>query len=100
MRLAARSNKVLLLLEVAFLTVFWVWAATAVLFLRNTFLPRLPLAATPESFGLPFQTVQFAATDGMRLEGWRIAEDPDRPWIIVCHGLGTNRGDLLEIAVV
>lgn len=24
--------------------------------------------------------------------------DPERPWIILCHGLGTNRADLLEIA--
>lgn len=52
----------------------------------------------PESFGLPSQPVQFHATDGVRLDGWRIAEHPDRPWIIMCHGLGANRGDLLDIA--
>ncbi len=88
----------MILLEVVFLTIFWSWAACAVLFLRNTFLPRMPLAATPEQFGLPSQSVQFAATDGVRLDGWRIAEDSDRPWIIVCHGMGTNRGDLLDMA--
>lgn len=88
----------MILLEVAFLTVFWLWAVTAVLFLRNTFLPPLPLAATPEQFGLPSETVEFHATDGVRLEGWRIAEDSQRPWIILCHGLGANRADLLEIS--
>ncbi len=84
--------------EVFFLTVFWLWAFSAALFLRNTLLPRLPISVAPEAFGLPAQTVRFPATDGLSLEGWKIATDPLRPWIICCHGLGTNRCDLLDIA--
>jgi len=85
-------------LEVLFLTVFWLWAFSAALFLRNTLLPRLPMTVTPEAFGLPAQTVRFPAADGSPLEGWKIATDPSRPWIMCCHGLGTNRCDLLDIA--
>lgn len=86
------------ILEVVFLVVFWTWVGAALLFLRNTLLPRLPIARTPESFGLPADTVRFQATDGMRLEGWRIPADPKRSWILLCHGIGSNRADLLDIA--
>ena len=85
-------------LEIVFLVIFWAWAATAVLFLRNTILPRIPLWRTPETVGLPSETVRFQATDGYHLEGWKIPVDHSRPWILLCHGAGSNRADLLEIA--
>jgi len=87
-----------IVLEVAFLAVFWTWGVSAVLFLRNTYLPRMPLMDTPQRHDLPAITVHFQATDGQRLEGWNIPADPSRPWIILCHGVGSNRADLLDIA--
>lgn len=85
-------------LEVSFLIVFWTWAISALLFLRNTVLPRVPLGVVPAQFSLPADTVRFRATDGVSLEGWNIPGQPNRPWIILCHGVGSNRSDLLEIA--
>lgn len=88
----------MVILEVVFLAVFWTWLFSALLFLRNTVLPRVPILQTPESLNLPAETVDFDATDGVRLQGWRIPGDPDGPWIIGCHGVGSNRSDLLDIA--
>ena len=68
------------------------------LFLRNTILPRLPITETPARLNLPFETVRFQATDGTPMEGWKIASQPAHPWIIFCHGLGSNRANLLDIA--
>jgi hypothetical protein len=75
------------ILEVVFLVVFWAWLFAACLFLRNTVLPRAPIFQTPEQLGLSAQLVDFKASDGVRLQGWTIAGDPARPWIIFCHGL-------------
>ncbi len=112
-------------LEGLFLVLFWAWVCSAALFLRNTILPRTPITQHPQRYGLPANTVQFQATDGTPLEGWiipspgagpkgpalraelpsatalgggAISGDPDRPWILLCHGLGANREDLLDIA--
>ncbi len=88
----------MIVLEIAFLAVFWTWVLSALLFLRNTFLPRIPITVTPDQLQIPADTVRFQATDGLSLEGWKIPADPSRPWIILCHGVGSNRSDLLEIA--
>lgn len=88
----------MILLEFIFLTFFWAWVFSGALFLRNTLLPRQPLLATPAQWHLPFETVAFPATDGARLEGWTIPAEPSRPWLILCHGVGSNRADLLDIA--
>lgn len=88
----------MIVLEVVFLAVFWAWVFAATLFLRNTFLPRLPVTVSPELLSLPSETVRFYSTDGIPLEGWKIPADPGRPWLILCHGVGSNRADLLEIA--
>jgi fermentation-respiration switch protein FrsA (DUF1100 family) len=85
-------------LEAVVLIVFWSWAFTAVALLRYTVIPRLPLTMTPASFDLSAETVRFHATDGLELEGWLIPSHADRPWVIVCHGLGANRADVLPIA--
>ena len=83
--------------EVFFLVIFWAWVVCAFLFLRNTYLPRLPIPDISQSV-LPRRTVQFHAVDGVPLEGWVVCGDPSRPWVILCHGLGTNRADLLDVA--
>ncbi len=71
---------------------------SAALFLRNTVLPRMPLSVTPEMLHLPSDTVHFQASDGVPLEGWKIIGQTGKPWLVMCHGLGSNRADLLEIA--
>lgn len=87
------------LTEVLFLCVFWIWVCTGVLFLRQTMLPRMPiphgLMAWPSSVA---QAVTFQASDGVQLVGWKVSVEASRPWVILCHGLGANRADLLEIA--
>ena len=88
----------MIVLEVLFLAVFWSWACSALLFLRNTVLPRSPITASPEHLHLPSRAIQFQATDGVLLEGWLIPREAEKPWIILCHGVGSNRADLLDIA--
>lgn len=88
----------MIVVEAVFLLLFWAWVFSAALFLRNTILPKLPLNPIPAEQPVPAETVQFSATDGLRLEGWKIPSQSGRPWIILCHGVGANRSDLLSIA--
>lgn len=85
------------IVEVIFLVFFWTWALTSLLFLRTTLLIPRPVAAVI-SATIPFTTVHFPATDGISLEGWMVQTDPKKPWIILCHGLGSNHSDLIEVA--
>ena len=71
---------------------------TLTLFFLNTILPRYPLHDTPALYGMPFEDVAFQATDGIHLTGWLIMRDTTKPTIIICHGLGANKSDLLSIA--
>jgi len=86
------------MLDVLFLLIFWTWVVTGALFLRNTFLPRMPIQMTPDAVGLSYEPVRFRSTDGLWLSGWKLTADLQAPWIIICHGLGTNRADLLDVA--
>ena len=84
--------------ELVFLIIFWTWVVSSVAFLCNTFLPRYPISLPYTFKNLALETVHFKSTDGLHLEGWKVRTDPNRPWIILCHGLGSNRSDLLDIA--
>jgi len=87
-----------LIVETVFLIVFWTWVVCAGLFLRETIVPLRPSESPPRGLALPFETVHFPATDGVLLEGWRIPGQATKPWIILCHGTGATRTDLLGIA--
>ena len=56
------------------------------------------MSVFPEQFGLPHERVQFSTSDGLLLKGWWIpAEDPaERRTILMCHGWGDNKGELLR----
>jgi len=57
------------------------------------------MTSTPAESGLLYESVTFTSADGLRLAGWYI---PSRngATIILCHGLGTNRADMLPQAVL
>ena len=60
--------------------------------------PRRAAALTPSYYGLEYENVVFNSSDGLRLNGWLIPNDESRSLVIVCHGHGANRGDVLGAA--
>lgn len=58
---------------------------------------------TPSDYGIvDWETVNFTTTDGLRLQGWFITPDSatQNTTLIFVHGLGSNRGGLLEQAAM
>jgi pimeloyl-ACP methyl ester carboxylesterase len=53
-------------------------------------------AQDPNSvFGLPFESVKFATSDGLVLDGWFIPQRDAGRTIIICHGAGANKGNFV-----
>jgi predicted alpha/beta-fold hydrolase len=73
---------------------------------------RTEIHQFPEGMRLFYQPVEFKSEDGTALRGWFIpslrAEDvleegdkalrQKRPGVVLCHGIGSNRGQLLSLA--
>lgn len=58
---------------------------------------RVPLTVLPEQFGLPHEDIEFKNVDGLKLKSWFIpADPPSNRTIILCHGWGANKGEILE----
>ncbi len=89
----------MIVLEVTFLVIFWAWAASGALFLRQTFIPKTTAWVSAALDSVPSEAVRFQATDGLWLAGKKISADAGAPWLILCHGLGTNRDDLRDTAI-
>ncbi|MBI4437291.1 MAG: alpha/beta fold hydrolase [Candidatus Omnitrophica bacterium] len=71
---------------------------TFVLLVRNTFLPRYPYEVSLKEIGLTGEEVRFRSRDGLWLSGTLLLAGWNDPWIILCHGVGANRFDLIEMA--
>ena len=59
---------------------------------------KMPLAVLPEHFSLAYEPIQLTTDDGVFLKGWFIPSvkgESDKT-IIICHGWGTNKGDILR----
>lgn len=66
----------------------------------NTHPARQPIAAIPRTFNLAAENVALHTSDGILLQGWYAPGlAPGVPGIVVAHGLGANRSDVLPIAV-
>lgn len=58
---------------------------------------RMPVAELPREEGLRGEHVKFLSQDGLRLAAWYF---PSRNGaaVVVCHGLGVNRGEVMDFA--
>src|SRR5437879_6083956 len=56
-----------------------------------------PVEGDPRQYVPPldFTDVTFRAADGMQLSGWLIPAKEPKGGIVVCHGVGANREDVL-----
>ncbi len=59
---------------------------------------RTPVTIHPDQFKLAHETIDFPTADGLTLRGWFIPATGGETGktIILCHGMGVNRGDLLR----
>ena len=56
-----------------------------------------PVTIFPDRYGLPYEKVSFGTQDGLTLAGWFVPSSSGRDkTILVCHGWGDNKGEILE----
>lgn len=56
-----------------------------------------PMWIFPEQFGLRYDKFAFSTRDGLELKGWFLpSPNGDKRTIIMCHGWGDNKGELLK----
>ena len=61
---------------------------------------RLPVLFNPEDFGRKYESFTVTSEDGINIEGWFVpAAVKSRSTIIVLHGLGANKGDVLDSSI-
>jgi pimeloyl-ACP methyl ester carboxylesterase len=56
-----------------------------------------PMWIFPEQFGLRYEKISFQTRDGLELKGWLLPSPTgDKRTLIMCHGWGDNKGELLK----
>jgi len=56
-----------------------------------------PMWVFPEQFGLSYERFTFKTGDGLELRGWLLpSPSGDKRTILMCHGWGDNKGELLK----
>ena len=85
--------------ETAAMVVFAVvWLYASGIAVAATNVPRTSLGATrPDDYGLRYDDVSFAASDGVTLSGWYIPSR-NRAALVLVHGAGSTRASVLEQA--
>jgi pimeloyl-ACP methyl ester carboxylesterase len=68
-----------------------------------SFRPKVVHEGTPASIlGATFETIDFRATDGIRLRGWWIPStshgNTSTQTVLLCHGFGSDKANVLPIA--
>lgn len=88
-RLRRLATGVALATPVAVLAVSFFWAYFSV------HPPKRAPRRTPANVGIPYEEVTFPSADGARLAGWLAVADKAKAVILLCHGFGDTRADLL-----
>ena len=60
--------------------------------------PRRKASSTPADYGLAYEDVTLATSDGLNLTAWYIPNEAGRGTVIYCHGHLNHRGQMLDQA--
>lgn len=88
-----------------FLSLFFLFLAVtclclpAGLFYQQIHPRRSESVSTPDDLSLPFEHITFLTDDNISLAGWLIVRNPNAPTIIICHGLGSSKNDMMDNVV-
>jgi dipeptidyl aminopeptidase/acylaminoacyl peptidase len=78
-------------------------ALSFILVYANTHPPKYPLHISPSEYRADYEAVSFLSEDGITLKGWFVKPAHPHtplPAIIICHGVGANKSDFTELAVL
>jgi len=64
----------------------------------NVYRPKMALRKEPASYALRYDSLSFLTSDGQNIRGWLLYGKSEAPLILVCHGVGTNREDLMGVS--
>ncbi|MBN2331075.1 MAG: alpha/beta hydrolase [Candidatus Aenigmarchaeota archaeon] len=59
---------------------------------------RRTSAVTPSYFAEDYEHVVFSSSDGVELDGWLMPNDASNALVVVCHGHGSSKGDVIGVA--
>ena len=72
-------------------------AGFALSFLITTLPPRVRSAPTPSEVGFAHEELVFENADGLALKGWLVAREEARGLVVLAHGLGAGKSDLIDM---
>ncbi len=74
----------------------WGWFSSGIIIRQ----PRLANEFNPKSFGYAYETFKVLTADKVELVGWFVpAKSPSKSTIIINHGWGANRSDILGTSI-
>ncbi|MFH1283693.1 MAG: alpha/beta hydrolase [bacterium] len=71
--------------------VFWGWYSSNLII--HT--PKMKIETNPCDYGLEFEAVSFYTADNIKISGWFVPAENANNTVIICHGWGTNKADVL-----
>ncbi len=84
----------IIIMLIVTLVVIWGWTSSSIILHP----PKFALQVTPSDINIPYKEVAFKSTDGISHKGWFIEPVKPKGTIILCHGFGTNKSDILNYA--
>ncbi len=75
-------------------TIIWGWGASRLILTP----PRYDLDTKPSELNMSYEEITFSSTDGIKTNGFFIPAGKAKATVIVLHGYGTNKSDMLSFA--
>jgi len=73
------------------------WGVLTIAYI-STHPPRYRTDSNPAAFDAQYEEVLFPSRDGVMLSGWLVPAENPKGAIVLCHGMNSHRGDMLNWA--
>lgn len=93
-QITGKINLIFLVILIIFFIFVCLWKSSSIIISPRRFHGSI----TPEVYGLSYKEIEFTTEDSIPIKGWYILNKISNATIILLHGFGVDKSDLLDVA--
>lgn len=82
------------------ISIFIIFVVPLLLIYLHIYPPRFANDVTPKDYGFNYSDTNVTTGDGINLKGWYIPHKNSKGTVIICHGVGANKSNILPVAEI
>ena len=88
-----------ILIGLVIILIFVIFGLPYIFIHCHVYLPKYKNYVDPSKYNIEYEVINVKTEDGINLNGWYMPNKENKGTVLVCHGVGANKADVIQVSV-